>query len=110
MKRVLLVVSLLFSFIVFSQNKLEAKKEIKPSKENFTFNIKKGNKVFWVVNEKPVSKKVVESINPDHIKSIKIYKGSEAIELYGEKAKDGVVVIVMKTKRELLENKKKQKK
>ena len=38
----------------------------------------------------------MDDINPDNIKSIDVLKGESAIELYGEKGKNGVIVITSK--------------
>ncbi len=35
----------------------------------------------------------LNAINPNKIKAITVYKGKKAIELYGEEAKNGVIVI-----------------
>ncbi|WP_192821129.1 hypothetical protein [Rufibacter sp. LB8] len=39
----------------------------------------------------------MRAINPDQIESIQVFKGKSAVDLYGEKAKDGAIVIEMKT-------------
>jgi len=103
MKKVLLISSLLLFFIGFSQNKLEDKTLAKQPKKSITFKEKKDSPLY-LVNKKIVSEKVVKKLNPDHIKSINIYKGDEALERFGKKAKNGVVVIVMKTHKKILEN------
>ena len=44
------------------------------------------------------SKEDLEKIDPDNIKSINVLKGDNAIEKYGDKAKDGVIEITTKKK------------
>jgi len=48
----------------------------------------------YVVNDKVLEENA--NINPDDIKKIRIVKGKKAIELYGERAKDGVILIETK--------------
>ena len=38
----------------------------------------------------------MESIDPNTIKAINVFKGETAIEKYGEKGKNGVIVITLK--------------
>ena len=45
----------------------------------------------YIVNGKRI--KNLNAINPDKIKSMNLYKDKKAIELYGEEAKNGVIVI-----------------
>lgn len=40
----------------------------------------------------------INSINPDHIEAINVIKGAKAIEMYGDRAKDGVIQITTKNK------------
>ena len=49
-----------------------------------------------IVDGKEVEGGSLEDINPDDIETVNVYKGDKAIEKYGEKAKDGVVVIKTK--------------
>ncbi|MFS4455998.1 TonB family protein [Maribacter sp. 2304DJ31-5] len=50
----------------------------------------------YFVNGVEYTKKDVEAIDSDHIESINVRKGEEAIKKYGPKGKDGVVEIKMK--------------
>ncbi|WP_320019293.1 M56 family metallopeptidase [Labilibaculum manganireducens] len=52
----------------------------------------------YIVDGKKVSAKKANKINPDDIESINVLKGENAIEKYGEKAKNGVVIITSKVK------------
>lgn len=50
----------------------------------------------YVKDGKKISKKAMESIAPEHIASVEVWKGEEAIKKYGNKAQDGVVLIYTK--------------
>jgi TonB-dependent SusC/RagA subfamily outer membrane receptor len=50
----------------------------------------------YVVDECVSDKFRIQSINPNHIQSITILKGEEASKKYGEKAKNGVILILTK--------------
>ncbi|PKQ69558.1 hypothetical protein BZG01_01125 [Labilibaculum manganireducens] len=52
----------------------------------------------YIVDGKKISAKKANKINPDDIESINVLKGENAIEKYGEKAKNGVVIITSKVK------------
>jgi hypothetical protein len=49
-----------------------------------------------IVDGKEVEGGSLEDINPDDIETVNVYKGDKAIEKYGDKAKNGVVVIKTK--------------
>ena len=51
-----------------------------------------------IVDGKEVPYENLKSIVPDDVESINVLKDQAAINLYGEKAKDGVVVFTMKKK------------
>jgi len=106
MKRIFLItISLLFSIVTFSQQKKQIKVITKQEK---LFTQKKENPLY-IVNNTFISKEEMSKINPDDIKSINVLKGDKAVGLYGEKGKNGVVAITMKTKKEKLEDKKSKK-
>ncbi len=50
----------------------------------------------YYVAGKEITKDQMKQIAPDRIQSINVLKGSEAIKSYGEKGKDGVIIITMK--------------
>ncbi|WP_297703632.1 M56 family metallopeptidase [uncultured Eudoraea sp.] len=52
----------------------------------------------YIIDGKEGSKEDVKSLSPNKIATIDVYKGDKAVEKYGKKAKDGVIVI--KTKKE----------
>ncbi len=60
-------------------------------------NNNKLNSVLYVVDGVPVSnKKVIKEISPDSIKQISVLKGETATAIYGERGKNGVVIITTK--------------
>jgi TonB-dependent SusC/RagA subfamily outer membrane receptor len=54
--------------------------------------------VLYVVDKKIVSKEEISNINPEDIESISILKDTASLKLYGEKGKNGVIVITTKKK------------
>lgn len=54
--------------------------------------------VLYVVDGKIVSKENAKSINPKDIQSVTVLKGESATKIYGEKGKNGVVIINKKSK------------
>lgn len=55
-----------------------------------------GKDPIYVKDGKRISKKAMESIAPEHISSVEVLKGEEAIKMYGKEAKEGVVLIYTK--------------
>jgi TonB family protein len=51
-----------------------------------------------ILDGKEVSSEVLKSISPDNIESISVLKDNAATKAYGEKAKDGVLIITTKKK------------
>lgn len=51
----------------------------------------------FVVNGQKVSKETLAKFEPNTIKSIQVYKGSQAVELFGPEGANGVISIVLKT-------------
>lgn len=49
-----------------------------------------------VVDGKEISHDQLSAIAPDRIESINVLKGDKAVALYGEKAKEGVIIVTMK--------------
>ena len=52
-----------------------------------------------VVNGVIVKKDVLTSMDPNDIASISVLKGASAAAIYGERSKNGVVVITLKSKK-----------
>ncbi|MBV5342729.1 TonB-dependent receptor plug domain-containing protein, partial [bacterium] len=48
----------------------------------------------FLVNGIATSEEAVSKINPNEIKSINVIKDKEALKIYGDKAKHGVVAII----------------
>ena len=66
------------------------------SVQNSSIILKGKSRPLFVVDGKEVSKG--DDIHPDTIESISVLKGESAVKIYGEKGKDGVVVISLKNK------------
>jgi hypothetical protein len=66
---------------------------------------KNGNRIapLYIIDgiEKP--EKEFNSLSPDEIKSITVLKNESAVEKYGEKARNGVIILTTKTEQELKE-------
>jgi TonB family protein len=60
--------------------------------------IDEANPPLFILDGVPVDKKVVEQMNPSDISSINILKDKSAVEMYGEKGKNGVIQIKTKAK------------
>ncbi len=50
----------------------------------------------FILDGKEISRKEMTDINPEAIHEIEVLKGEKAVEKYGDKAKDGVIVIITK--------------
>lgn len=62
---------------------------------NNSFAYSKGNPLF-ILDGKEISRKEMTDIDPNTIKEVEVLKGEKAVEKYGDKAKDGVVIIITK--------------
>ena len=59
-----------------------------------TRSVKNGNeKPLIIINGKELPDADMSSINHENIETIEVLKGTKAIEKYGEKARDGVIII-----------------
>lgn len=56
----------------------------------------KNSDLLMFIDGQSASKEDLELLNKDEIESITVIKGEEAIEKYGKKAKEGVIIITMK--------------
>ena len=54
----------------------------------------------WIIDGKIVEKGAIKSINPEDIESISVLKNENATALYGEKAKNGVIIVTTKKAKE----------
>lgn len=60
------------------------------------FHTKSGKDPLFILDGKEISKEKMEDIAPENIESMNVLKGEMAIKKYGEKAKDGVIIIKTK--------------
>ncbi len=58
-------------------------------------NIKVGNPIVFI-NGKEATGEILQALSPDKIEQIEVLKGDKAIESYGERAKDGVILVTLK--------------
>ncbi|MDF0715960.1 M56 family metallopeptidase [Muricauda sp. 334s03] len=54
------------------------------------------NEPLYYVDGKKAKSKAIKELSPSEIESMRVYRGDEAVEKYGKKAKDGVVEITTK--------------
>jgi TonB-dependent SusC/RagA subfamily outer membrane receptor len=88
MKKLFFIAVVLFSSLSFGQIK---------------YSITPKNEPLWLVDGLLINQYLVINLEPIHIKTIEILKDSEAVAIYGEKAKNGIVIIKTKnvSKKEL---------
>lgn len=79
--------------IVITTLKNESNSSNRPVKS--ILNVGDGNPLI-LMNGQPISKDEMNKIDPATIEAINVYKGEKAISLYGEKGKEGVIVITLK--------------
>ncbi len=89
MKKIFLFAVLALSTVI--NNPLSAQ-------ENSTskFNTKNDKATMYIVDGKEIDSFTLGNIKPDDIESMKVFKGNDAVEKYGTRAKNGVVVITTK--------------
>lgn len=51
------------------------------------------NEPLFILNGRIISQKEMNDLNPNDIESMEVYKGEEAQKLYGDKGKNGVIVL-----------------
>ena len=81
-------------YIIKSDEKGKKDKVVK-SQKIINFNSSK-EQPLYVLDKKEITAKEMESIDPNTIKAVNVLKGEAAIEKYGEKGKNGVIVITLK--------------
>ena len=64
--------------------------------EKMVFISNDGEKPLMIVDGKEMKEGSIEDIDPETIENISVFKGEKATEKYGEKGKDGVVIITTK--------------
>ena len=62
--------------------------------------------ILYIIDGKETDTKQFNSINPSEIESITVLKGEEALNAYGEKGKNGVVIVVTRNKEKQPQTKK----
>ncbi len=66
--------------------------------ENMSISTSSGKDPLYIIDDKEVSKDKLATIKPNNIESVTVLKDESAIEKYGDKAKNGVIII--KTKKD----------
>lgn len=79
--------------VVNSKKQLE-----KNRKGNFIPNLAETN-ILIILDGKEITKEQMDAISPNDIEAISVLKDKSAIEAYGEKGKDGVIIITSKVKK-----------
>ena len=51
------------------------------------------NNVLYILNGKESEKVVIDKINPNDIQDVRVIKNSDALKVYGEKGKNGVIIV-----------------
>ena len=64
--------------------------------DDSTFKIPSSDTVLYIVDGKQVTKKYLDTINPNRIEAINIYKGKKEVAEYTSKEYEGVIVITLK--------------
>ena len=75
---------------------VETSGDIHKGKNKMVFSSEDGENPLMIVDGKEVEGQRIEDFDTDTIESINIFKGDKAIEKYGDKAKNGVVIIKTK--------------
>lgn len=86
------LITALFFVICFTAQAQE--QQLMPAKTTYQASISMPQPFLLVGDEETASNALI--LNPDHIKSINVYKGPEATARFGSKAKDGAVVMTLK--------------
>ena len=96
MKNLIFTFSILFTVLSFSQKTDTTVKEKPVTKYNFY-----KSTPLYILDGKTITEKFFKTLDPNKIKSINVLKQEKATFIYGEKAKNGAIVIVSKAKKEL---------
>lgn len=56
------------------------------------------NQPLYVIDNVPMNKRIIGSLSPDNIEEIKVLRAEEALSKYGNKGKNGAIVISLKKK------------
>jgi len=71
---------------------------LKNANDNISISGKKGKDPLYIVDDKEITKEQLADVKPDMIESVTVLKDKSAIEKYGDKGKDGVIIIKTKNK------------
>ena len=52
-----------------------------------------GRPGLYILNGREISREAMKNIDPEEIQKVDVLKGEKAVKLYGEKARDGVIII-----------------
>ncbi len=69
----------------------EQKKEV-----GGVFTVRGAAQPLFIINGKEADQDVIKALNPDRIESIDVLKGDSAVSRYGDKSKNGVVLVTLK--------------
>lgn len=58
------------------------------------------DKPLYILDDEEVTKKDIDNLDTDNIESVNVLKGKAATEKYGDKGKDGVIVVTTKKKKD----------
>ncbi len=61
-----------------------------------TSSISQDKAPLYIVNEKEITEKEFRQMDPENIQALTVLKGESALKVYGERAKDGVIIIALK--------------
>ncbi len=70
--------------------------EIDDSKDNIFISADNGKDPIFIIDGKEVSKKDITELKPQKIESVTVLKDKDATEMYGDKGKNGVIIIKTK--------------
>jgi hypothetical protein len=99
LKSISLAITMLICFVTFGQENDSIAKLNPFKKENIRYCIgcpKDGKEILIIVDDLWVNKSMLSKINANNIESVNIVKGEKAFLLYGEKGKNGAIIITTK--------------
>ncbi|WP_165021830.1 M56 family metallopeptidase [Dysgonomonas sp. ZJ279] len=85
--------------VIFETEEYKKNKQSQDSKKGVKISNDKDNKfkdALIIIDGKEASQVELDAINTDNIESISVLKAESAIQPYGEKGKNGVIIIIMK--------------
>ncbi|MQY78476.1 MAG: TonB family protein, partial [Bacteroidetes bacterium] len=83
------------SLNIVLKRKSDKKKLDYPEKKPVT-QLSLNDSVLYIIDGKEVTNKKFRQLNPDNIQSVTVLKGENAVKNYGERAKDGVIIVTLK--------------